>query len=592
MAVGTVNMLGVSLGGESVLNADLIDQLKEADKSVMIKPIEDQLTKLYKKQEDQTKLTEYLSTFFDIVEEFSEDLTYMKRNVTVSGDAVSVTANDGVDVQDFSIKVTQLAQNTVMQSQKYENQNSVFSETGGRLEIKQGSSTLSIDVHAGMTLSELRDEINNRSDGKITASILNTGGDNPYSLVIRANDSGTQNALEFKQFDSSGNEIVTDPSDGSYDADALLINLESVQEAQDAKFLYNNIEIVRSSNSVDDLISGVTIDLKKTMQDTESPVQVSIGRDLSVLSESLQKLTDAYNTLTKFLNDITKYDSETGESGSFLGDSRINAIKSEINKIFFGENEDRKSIADINRPVKNSKGEVTDVLYAFNLSENGTLSFDQSVFDYAAGLDPDMIERLFRGYSDVTPSYTVGSTVTTLSGEISDLTINGVSIGNVTFNAGASVSDNLILILNAINKISAQTGVSAKLGGAGTSLILTNATGGEFTVGGSDASVAGLKTGSYKGTESVRDGLFVNLDTLGETINGILGESTMKLVKDELSVKEKNLTEGLQKVLDRLNAKYDLMTTQFASYNAIISRYQSSFNSVQMLIDQAAADKS
>ncbi|MDR3162706.1 MAG: flagellar filament capping protein FliD [Helicobacteraceae bacterium] len=592
MAVGTVNMLGVSLGGESVLNADLIDQLKQADKSVMIKPLEDQLAKLYKKQEDQTKLTEYLSTFFDIVEGFSEDLTYMKRNVAVSGDAVGITANDGVDVQSFSIKVTQLAQNSVVQSQKYENQNSIFSETSGRLEIKQGSSTLSIDVHAGMTLSELRDEINNRSDGKITATILNTGGESPYSLVIRANSDGTENALEFRQFDSGGNEIVTDSNDGGYSADAVLINLETVQDAQNAKFLYNNIEIERSSNSVSDLISGVTIDLKKTAQDAESPIQVSIGRDLSVLSGSLQKLTDAYNTLIGFLNEITKYNSETGASGSFLGDSRINAIKNEINKIFFGKNEDQNSIADINRPLKNAKGEVTNVLYAFNLSENGTLSFDQSVFDYTAGLNPDMIERLFRGYSDVTPSFTVGSQMTTLSGEISDLTINGVSIENVTFDAGKSVSDNLISVLNAINNISVQTGVSAKLGGGGTSLILTGITGGEFTVGGGDASAVGLKAGSYKGTESTRDGLFVNLDALGEKLNGILSESTMKLVKDELNTKEKNLTEGLQKVLDRLNAKYELMTTQFASYNAIISRYQSSFNSVQMLIDQAAAKQS
>ena len=65
----------------------------------------------------------------------------------------------------------------------------------------------------------------------------------------------------------------------------------------------------------------------------------------------------------------------------------------------------------------------------------------------------------------------------------------------------------------------------------------------------------------------------------------------MNLVGASLRTQESGITDNIQRVLDRLNAKYEVMAAQFAAYNAMISRYESSFSSIQMQIDQAAAQK-
>jgi flagellar hook-associated protein 2 len=591
-------MLGVSLSGQSALTADLIDQLREADKSVMIKPFETQLTTVYQKQEDQKKLVTALDSFRSAVSAFSSGSSYLKRSVSVSSDSVSVSANDGVDIQSMTLQVTQMARNSVAQSDKgFANENDTVNAGISPLTLKiirKGDQdafdndetttlkSLDIEIKSGMTLSELRDAINEASDGTLSATILNVGGSDPYSLVVKSAKTGAAEELSFAWSDENG--VAIDPDDNTNNA----FKFNPVQEAQDAQFTYNGMTIQRTTNTISDLISGVTIELKK--EDT-NVANVSISRDLSSLSEQMQAFVDSYNELTTYLSEITKYDTETSERGSFQGDSRINSIRGDINKILFANNEDGKNIMDLlTRTSLDIEGNESSA-FAFSLAENGSLIFDQRTFEYALEQDPEGIERLLRGVTDVTGASAVGKSVPSGSDVdfyLGDVYINGVAIGDFSYKAGDSAAQNAQALMAAINQKTSETGVSARIGGLGDNVILYNSTGDTIEVKGTRAEEAGLPIGSFSGTTTTKDGIFTKLDSYVDKLNGYWEDATMTLINSQLTSEVTSLTDSIQKALDRINAKYEVMTTQFASYNALISKYEASFTAIQQMIEQAA----
>ncbi|MDR2153383.1 MAG: flagellar filament capping protein FliD [Helicobacteraceae bacterium] len=582
MAVGSVSMLGLSLNGQSALNADLIDQLKEADKSVMIKPLETQLTKIYKKQEDQTKLVEKINAFRDATSVFASDSSYLKRGVSVGGDSVSITANDGAAIQTMTLKVEKLAKNSVAQLGKnFDTESGIVNGIGKPLTLKiarGASAALEIEVKNGMTLSELRDAINEAGGGNISASILNVGGNEPYSLIIKTAKTGASEQLSFEWFDG----------DNPF---ASGIGFNDTQKAQDAEFVYNGLSVTRSNNTVSDLVSGVTIELKKAdLADTN----VSIARSLSDLSEQMKAFVDSYNDLTKFLDEITKYTVDSGEAGSFQGDGRINSIRGELNKILFAANEEGKNISDISRPQYDLSGEVVGMFFAFNLSEKGTLTYDQKTFEQALSQDPEGVEKLLRGVTNTVNAQAIGAATpsgTDASYASGDLTINGAAIGAFNFDAADSSAKNAQKLLEAINAKTSETGVAARLGASGANIILRNDFGDSIVIGGAKASELGLPAGTFSATVTNKNGVFSNLDKYVDKLSGFWQDARMTLVENQLKSDVTNLTESIQKALNRINAKYAIMTAQFASYNALISKYQSSFSGVAQMIEQAANSK-
>lgn len=591
MATGSISMLGIGFGGQTALNADLIDQLKEADKAVMIKPMERKLTKVYAQQADQEKLESALDSFYDSLSIYSDDSSYLKRTAKSNSDAVSVSVDSGTAMQNFTLKVNQLATNSVQQSKGYAMEDSiVFTERveDTFLEITLGGTKkTNIKISHGMTLSDLKDAINEAS-GDFTASILNVGGTDPYKLIIKSNKTGADEELSFRYLDENLDPIEVDDGTGTM-IPADYFGLSSVQEAKNAKFEYNGIEIERATNKVTDLIAGVTLDLNKI---DDKIIHISVSQDLSILKEGMQTFVDSYNSLMKLISEITKYDEEGGEHGSFQGDSRINGIRSDINRVLFGQNDEGKSLMDLTR-VRMDLETGSAGAFAFDLTDKGVLKFDSTTFNQVLDQDPAAIERLFRGFTKIKQSEAVGSAIADSTSEvaINDVKINGVSIGAFTFEAGKTAIENAQKAMDAINAIKDQTGVTARLTANKQGLILSDSTGMGFNISGADSGLLGLSNGVYTGSNETKGGLFSAMKDKVDSINGFLGDTTMSLIKTELQNEVKNNTNSIQSVLNRLNAKYNVMAMQFSAYNSMISLYESSFSSIQMQIDQAAARK-
>jgi len=476
--LGTLSSLGV---GSGVLNYDVIDKLKNADKDIMIKPLEAKLD-LDKKRE--TALNQFItiaSTVKTDVMDLADGTLFAKVNTNVTGSSVSVTANDGVKPQSFTINVTQLAQNDVYESTGFDSEDSVINSTGEdvKLKIGVGDNEATLNLSNGATLSDLKDAINNLDIG-IEAKIINTGDDNnPYKLILKATETGKDNIIKFdygkiddlglnqtvyqsttyssdsdsvndsgdtQQFkitingttysmDVADGESVSDfvdainngnlkDSDGNalegvsakYEDGRIKIHLQQIgdisiddtnlntdmndntdftnsnrlQIAQNSIFDYDGVEITRPKNEIDDLITGVKINLNSTGES-----RVNISTNVDDIVKSIQKFVADYNAMASNINSLTAFNKDTGNVGLFQGYREFNSIESTITNDLFNTTLTYETTKqDYNGNSYTAKGIFSMADLGLSVDRNGMMSFDESKFRDNFNSHPDLVERL------------------------------------------------------------------------------------------------------------------------------------------------------------------------------------------------------
>jgi len=473
---GTLSSLGI---GSGVLTSDVIDKLKNADKEIMVKPIESKLDLVRKKEKALNEFVSIGAIVKTDILDLASGAIFAKVNTNVNGSSVSVSANDGVKPQTFDIDVKNLAQNDVYESKGFANTDTIINTSGSEktIQIGVGSFTTTLTLKSGATLNDLKDAINDSEIG-ITASIIDTGiGDNPYKLILKANDTGKDNIIKFNysgiedlglnainytsaNFDSdtdsinnSGNDQIfkiavngieysmnisngesvsdfidalnngelKDSNGNSLDISASFINgqiklnvkaigeisiddtklltdfnnntdftnVNKIQEAKDADFEYNGVEVNRSSNTIKDLIAGVTINLNSTGQSN-----VEIKSNIDEITKSIQKFVADYNKMISNLQNLTAYNKDTGMVGLFQGESEFTSLSTSFYSDLFGVVLSDKSEAkdrNGNKYTIDITFTATDV--GFDYSRTGMISFDANKFKKAYSKNPDLVER-------------------------------------------------------------------------------------------------------------------------------------------------------------------------------------------------------
>lgn len=377
MATSSISSLG--LGSDGALSYDVIDQLRAVDEAAQIDPIDVKLESNRTKTTDLSILTTMTATLKSATSSLSDEMSYLKRTTTVSNEAVSVTAASGSAIQDFTVRVDQLAQRDIYQSDGFASESTALGLNAGTLTITINGTDYDIDVTATTTLTELKASINDIAGAKVTASVLNVGGTTPQRLIIKSDETGEENLLSFTSTDAS--ILTTLGLDDTITSDGDESN--HLQTAQNATFLYNGVNISRANNTIDDLVVGLTITLNETQETTES-TNVAITQDVNNIKTNLELLVSAYNDLISNLNEATKYDSDTEATGTFQGVSQIISLSSDIRKQLLTIDASGRSLVD----------------YGISLSESGLLEFDASTFDTKMSSDPSDVEDFFRESTD------------------------------------------------------------------------------------------------------------------------------------------------------------------------------------------------
>lgn len=362
MAVGTT-LTTLGLGSNGVLNNDLIDQLKAADKAGFVDPIARKKDLNQKKQDELGVISNLFSTLSSSIESLNNSDIYQSIKSDVSGSSVSIETSAGAKAGSFSVEVEQLATKDIFES------NDGFSSTDDALEsgdftVSIAGNDYTITIEDGDTISDLVDKINSQTDGKVEATLLNVGGDDPYRLIVKSSQTGADNQISI-----------------STDSDSFSNDLDRVGDpAQDAIFKIDGVEITRGTNVVDDAIEDVTITLKEV-----GTSNVNLTEDTSKLTEALEKFVSDYNALVAKITADTKYDPNTKEAGLFQGDREVRDISSTLRDIMeMTISSDGKRMGD----------------FGLEFDKSGVLKFDKSKFEKAYKENPDVTKEFFKS-SDI-----------------------------------------------------------------------------------------------------------------------------------------------------------------------------------------------
>ncbi|WP_372997076.1 flagellar filament capping protein FliD [Marinobacter sp.] len=359
-----ISSLGV---GSGVLNSDLVDQLVAAER----KPTETRL-------DQKTERTEALISAYGKLRSAVTELRLPMRQLG-SADAMksfSATSSGGnvsasVDASQasrgtYNLNVETIAESDAMAFAAVADRDAT-SVGQGTMTLQVGDKTTNILIDEGNdTLQGVANAIND-SDAGVSASILNTG--DGYRLVLNSDETGTANQINLSTGAADGTDLAN-----------FVAGAETTTEAADAKFTINGIEVVKGSNTVDDVVDGVTFDITGTGTST-----VKVEQDTAAVAERVQAFVDKFNALQTTISELSSYDSETGQGSILTGDSTVRNIQGQLKRVLSDvipglENANVRSLADV--------GVTTDW-------RTGNLQFDSQKFQQQLQENPDDVTALF-----------------------------------------------------------------------------------------------------------------------------------------------------------------------------------------------------
>lgn len=600
----TIKKTNVDITG-TYLKQETIDTLKQYDEESQIKPLTTRIATNALQQQDLTAITTLISQFKTSYADIASETSFLKRKTSIAGsNSVSANIEDGVAEQTIRMSVMQLAQSDSYQTKGFSSRSDVVFEKLDKdttFSLQVGDKSYDITVNNKTTLDELSQKITDATDGKISVKILNVGGANPYSMVFQTKDTGKDNAIKFKMAgDVNINSLFKDlgftttkPDDKgvfTLEAGTGANAGKKLASAQNAEFTFNGVNMTRSKNTIDDIITGATFTLNnvddKTTSGEYKDTVISISKDTASLVKTMQSMVQAYNTLKTNLDTATSYDSESKAAGSLNGLSEITSIKRQINSIITNTDKNGKSLMD----------------FGFSFTDKGVLSLDTKALESAISDDYENFKKFFSSnttYENAvfysSGSITSGTNAWTGKIKINDKEFDLAEIdkkitGNATStNPSTQNTDKTKQAAELVKQINdAKIGVTASLDDAGK-LVLKGVNDKTLKIEAGDdgdkaLSTLELSAGSKTGTKSVNEGFFAKMNSLMDSlINSKNGSLTN--FATELKDKNKLLTKQKERTQNSIDKKYEQMTTTFIAYASAIAKMTNSFSALQSMID-------
>jgi flagellar hook-associated protein 2 len=263
-----------------------------------------------------------------------------------------------------------------------------------------GSATKSVVIDSSNnTLAGIRDAIN-KADIGVTATIVNDGSSAPYRLVLTDKSTGKASSMKIS-VDAPGtlqNLLGHDPQDVNGQA------LKETATAQNAEMIIDGIPASKSSNTVSDLVPGVTLNLLKT--NAGAPTTITVDRDATGITAMVNQFVTSYNALSNKMKDLTAYDATTKKAGVLNGDSTVRTIQSQLSEI-------------LNAPITSGSNAYTRLAeIGVTKQRDGTLSVDTAKLQTAITTNLGSVTGIFAavGVPNDSQIAFAGSTSKTVAG--------------------------------------------------------------------------------------------------------------------------------------------------------------------------------
>ena len=372
-----------SLGIGSGLDINgIVNQLVEADGQPAFNAISRRESAVNSRLSALGRLKSALSDFRTATGKLNEVGTFNKHTAVSSDkDTFTAKAELGSAAGIYSLEVQQLAKAHKLVSAGYADSNAVVGSGALTLSVDGNAFTVSLDA-TNNTLEGVRDAINQANDNPgVQASIINVddgAGGTVSKLVLTSQKTGSANAINVTAVEDSSApglaNLTYNPSGG-------VTNLTEVSAAQDAKIIVDGQTATRSSNTINDVIQGVTLDLKKANPG------VALNLDVTLDEGSIKEVTDgfvsAYNGLMSIVKDLGRYDPASKEAGALLGDSTLRSVQSQV----------RQAVAE---SVSSANGNYNSLaMIGITIDRTGVMALDSTKFSEALKTDTKSVSEVF-----------------------------------------------------------------------------------------------------------------------------------------------------------------------------------------------------
>jgi flagellar hook-associated protein 2 len=208
----------------------------------------------------------------------------------------------------YAVQVSQVAKEAKRLSKSFTSAQDPAAVDDGMLQFAiDGVNTVAIDT-TGKGLADIAEAINNGITG-LRASVISTGS--AYYLSVARSSTGYTSSLE------TAFTVVSQPN----------MSLETSQDAQNAELRVDDLLIQRTTNTISDVIGGVTLHLTG-----ESNVRknVNFAANASGTEAALQTFVDAYNALATTLKGQLVTDPDQSYGDTLLDHTTVATIQSAI----------------------------------------------------------------------------------------------------------------------------------------------------------------------------------------------------------------------------------------------------------------------
>ena len=232
------------------------------------------------------------------------------HTATVSDAHLTVAVSSSAIPTTHDIRVKQTAQAQITASRTFTSDGAGVLG-GGSVTI--GASTITYGNTD--TLAGIASKINDAKAG-VSASVLNDG--TTFRLILTATASGTAGAVTMA--DTGDSLGLGDPANIKIPARNSILSIDGV-------------DVTRSTNVIDDAISGVTITAVSAHAVADPDAQVHVALDADGVSKKLTALVNSYNVIAAGLNGQLSYtgDGTTRKGADTLfGDSTLRQLQGRL----------------------------------------------------------------------------------------------------------------------------------------------------------------------------------------------------------------------------------------------------------------------
>lgn len=298
-----------------------------------------------------------------------------------ASDILSATTTSSATAGSYDLTVSQLAKSMKVAGTTMSD-STALGETGTFTIGAADGTAATISVTSDMTLSDVASAISAESAATGVNATLIQVSSGEYKLMLTSADTGQAITATA----ASGDDVLTDigvtNSDGSF--------ADTVQAAQDAVFTLDGTSITSTSNTVSNVLPGVTLDLAGVTSGSDT-VTLAISQDTSAVTSAVNGFITAYNALHDYLEtqETVGSDGTVSSTAYLFADTTLRSLNSELGSLLTGAS------ASADSTSSSAVSYLSQLGISFTSSNDLELS-DSTTLSDALAADPSALQSFFQ----------------------------------------------------------------------------------------------------------------------------------------------------------------------------------------------------